>query len=173
LTPSTQYNLTKKKFHIADLVEFFPGLEMPVTLSNDSAWKISENNRPIPAVLIEEYILGWEDEEPDEMTEFVPCFKIEGTTEFTALVYWKAGLLKYEYIIVTLDKRGQLISRKQIAGTSVDGDLIKSYVAHIDEDLTIHIVAGANKEGEHFSSAKSQEFHMDILPGGEVVFAHD
>jgi hypothetical protein len=165
--------LTKAKFHIADLIEFFPVLQMPVTLSNDSAWKISESNKPIPAALIEEFILTWEGEEPDEITEFVPCFKIEGTQDYTAIVYWKAALLKYDYILVTLDKTGQIISRKQIAGMSVEGDIIKTYVAHIDEDLTIHIMAGVNRDGEEFNSAQSQEFHMDILPGGEVVFAND
>ena len=66
---------------------------------------------------------------------------------------------------------GELIERKVIASTLVDGDIIKKSVATIDPDWIIHIVAGANKaESIEYNADQSQAFNMELLSDGQIIF---
>lgn len=161
------------KPRLEDLLLFFPKVELPVTFSDDYISTFSVNNKPIPSALIEEFILRWEGEEVDEFTEYVPCIQVPETDDYQALVYWKAGLLRYEFILVTIDKAGTLISRKPIASTLSDNNTVRKSVARIDEDLIIHIVAGENEGDREYDPAKSQGFSMEIIPTGDIIFTSD
>ena len=125
-----------------EFLSFFPVVDLPITLSEDMVEIFSKNNKVLPSSAIAEFISKWEPE-IDEYVEFIPCIQLPAEEEFIGLVYWKGGLMQYEYIIVTLTKKGELISRKSISSTIVEGDAIKKSVAHIDEDLIINIMAGA------------------------------
>lgn len=158
---------------IHDLLNYFPEVELPVTLSEEYISTFSTSNKPLPIALIQEFIIRWEAEESDEFTEYVPCLKIPDTEEYFALVYWKGGLLKYEFILVTLQKDGTLITRRPIASTMSDNNTVRKSVAKIDEDLIIHIVAGENMPETIYDPADSQSFSMEILPSGDVLFTMD
>lgn len=165
--------MKKNKIRIQDLLNFFPKVSLPITLSEDMASAFSANNKPIPNVLYHHYIIAWENEEYDEYTEYVPCLQLDGLEDFHALVYWKGGLLKYEFILVTLTLEGDLISRRPIASTMSDNFSIRSSVAHIDEDLSINIMAGEELRGETYDTNKSQSFGMEITHDGTIIFIND
>jgi hypothetical protein len=152
--------------------DFFPEAELPLILSQDHIAEFSEMNAPFPQKFIEEVLLKWETD-IDEYTEFLPCVSLPVQDNYLALIYWKGGLLKYEFILVTVNKSGHLISRKSIATTIAEGSVIKNSVAYIDEELQITIVAGQNPDGALYDSSLSQKFNMEILYNGEIVLILD
>jgi len=158
---------------LSHFLEYFPEVELPVTISEESILTFDSMNEVLPKQLIEHYIIKWEgNQEIDEYTEFIPCFRLPDSSEdYHAIVYWKGGLLKYEYLLVTIDKRKDtLITRKSIAGLISDGNQIKQSVAQIDEDLIIHIMAGINNANEDFNPQNSQAFNMEIMSTGDIIF---
>ncbi|MDF1695479.1 MAG: hypothetical protein P1U56_06590 [Saprospiraceae bacterium] len=162
----------KKEIRLDELLSFFPEVELPIEITEDLVMTAESVNKVFPKVIVEEYIAIWEGgEDFDEFTEFVPILQIKEAEEFHALVYWKGGLMKYEYILVTLDKLGEFITRKPIASTLSDGKTVKKSVAKIDEDMIIHIMAGENEVNGKYDPSRSQAFNMEILFSGDVIFS--
>jgi len=150
---------------------FFPEIELPVTISEDSAIEFSKYNKPLAQVLIERIIIPIEGGEIDEYTEFTPCFQLPTDDDYTAYVYWKGRLLLYEYILVTFDKSGNLISRKVICGTRVEDDKVIQSACNIDEDLIIHIIVGGQTQNSQYDAQSSQAMSMEILSSGDIIFS--
>lgn len=150
-------------------LSFFPEIELPVTLTDESIDHISATNDALPDQLIQEVLKKWDTAEDDEFTEYVPCFQWKNE-KIHCLVYWKASLMKYEYFLVTTNEKGDMIQRKSLCGTIVEGDIIKKSVARIEDSTTINIVAGANFNTSEYSGEQSQSFSWEIMANGEIVF---
>jgi hypothetical protein len=155
-----------------EFIRFFPEAELPLMLSQDQLPEFSDINEPFSAQFIEEVLTLWE-KEIDEFTEFIPCAHLPVQEEYLGLVYWKGGLLKYEFILATINKKGELISKKPIATTVVENSVIKQSAAYIDPDLNITILAGQNIDGALYDSSLTQKFSMEILFNGEIVLHLD
>ena len=151
------------------ILYYFAETELPVMVSEDYLQDYERDNNPFPQSFVDEVIPEWE-KEIDEFTEFIPCFRIPAQENFHAVVYWKGGLLKYDFILVTLDKNGQMINRKSISNTIVTGNIIKKSVASIETDLIINIIAGQSMDGTEYDAGESKAFSMEILPNGEIIF---
>ena len=161
-----------KEIQLKDLLSFFPEVELPIEFTDELVIAADSVNKVLPASIIEEYIVKWEGgEQFDEFTEFVPILRIKEAEEFHALVYWKGGLMKYEYVLVTLDRLGIFITRRIIASTLSDGSTVKKSVSKIDQDMIIHIMAGENRVNEKYDPSRSQAFNMEILPSGDIIFS--
>jgi hypothetical protein len=160
---------------LESFLSYFPEIVPPITLTEDSIDHINATNDPLPFYLVNKFIESWEviDESESEFIEYVPCLKLPKLNKFHSLIYWKAGLLKYDFILANIDETGQLIQRKTLCGTIVENELIKKSVANIDEDYIIHIVAGAHKTTEiGYDASYSQTFSMEIMANGEIVVSH-
>jgi len=161
-----------ENIRLEDLLSFFPEVELPLEVTEDLVMTAETVNKVLPKSIIEAYFIKWENnEEIDEFTEFVPILKVAETEEFHAIIYWKGGLMRYEYILVTLDKLGNLISRKPVASTISDGITVKKSVAKIDEDLIIHIMAGESIADGKYDPANSQAFNMEVIHTGDIIFS--
>ena len=154
------------------ILHYFPETSLPVFVSEDHLSEYEAESDPFPQAFIDEILLDWE-KEADEFTEFIPCFKLPKEEKFSAVVYWKGGLLRYDFILVTLDKNGEMISKKSIANTIVNDLIIRKSVASIEPDLIINIIAGQTLDGEEYDASMSKAFAMEILPSGEIIFAMD
>ena len=154
------------------ILHYFPETELPVLISEDHLSEFEINSDPFPQVFIDEVLLDWE-KDADEFTEFIPCFRLPKEEKFNAVVYWKGALLRYDFVMVTLDKNGELINKKSIANTIVHDNVIKKSVASIEPDLIINIIAGQTLDGEEYDASMSKAFAMEILPTGEIIFAMD
>lgn len=152
-----------------DLLQFFPELELPVTLTEQSAEEFSRHNKAIPEVLIQKF-LRQENEIWDELTEIVPCFKIPSTDSFHAIVFWKAKLQHYEYIMTTFDQSGEFIDGKVIAGTIFKGNMIIRTVATIDTDWIIQTVVGEENTTDSSLNKDSKAYTLELLGTGEIIF---
>jgi len=152
------------------ILHYFAETTLPVMVSEDYLDEYESLNSPFPQVFIDEVLTEWETE-IDEFTEFSPCFKLPAQDNFYAVVYWKGGLLRYDFVLVTLDKKGEVINRKSIANTLVTGNIIKKSIASIEPDLIINIIAGQTLDGEEYDASMSKSFAMEILPNGHVIFS--
>lgn len=160
-----------RNFTFSDFVERFPEVDLPVNLTSESIFAIDKENLPLPEEMILAFLGEIEAHDFDEFTEYIPCFRLKETHQFTAVVYWKAQLLQYQYILATFDQKNEFIKSAVIAGTQTDGDEILQSVAHIDEDWVIQILEGKSKiESEQYDPNQSKSYNMEILATGEIIF---
>lgn len=165
--------MQQKKIRFSHYLNYFPELELPITLGEETHHAFSQKNDPLPALAIQQFILPLEKEEEEEdLIEYIPCFKIAKTDGFHAIVYWKAGLLNYQYTLVTYEPKGELIDTRVIAGTFSDGKSMTNSVATIEEDLMIYVVTGHSVNAEEvYDAGASTTIDLEILPDGSIINA--
>lgn len=168
---NTEENKTSPRPTFNDLLSRFPSVDLPITLGVDTHHDFSQNNPPLSQALIDNFILPLESEEADELTEFIACFQLPATEQYRAVVYWRAGLLNYQYTLVTFDPKGQFIDQRVIAGTYYDGDQLTQSMATVTEELQVYIVSGQGQAEsfEDYSAASSTAYRLQIGTGGKIV----
>lgn len=168
----------KKNSLFESFYSFFPEIELPITLSEEYTNIFSKYNKALPLQLIENFILDQQlffgdekenDLETEEIEEYLPCFRLPENKNYHGIVYWKASLLKYEYILHTFDLKGNSISRQVIASTTSDGKNIRQVVATIDPDLEIYIMGGDTGSGDIYDPENSKAFSLEITESGQIV----
>lgn len=123
-------------------LSYFPEVTLPVTLTFDSRRAFGADMPPLPELLAAPFFFRWEEEVPDPWTEFLPGFQVR-MGKFQALVYWKAALLHYAYVMVIVDAQGGLIDRMLLAETIAGQDEIRQGAALIREDGMILMAESA------------------------------
>ena len=163
----------KSEINFSEFLDYFPKVDLPIALSDAIIHEISKVNKVFPAAVISQYFSTWDDQ-IDETSEFLPCCQLPEQEDFYALIYWKASLMSYEFILATFDKKGQLIQKKLIAGMSSNGSTILQSVAKIEDDLSIHIVTGEQAaEQQNYDPSFSKAYYMEILPNGQLISSKD
>jgi hypothetical protein len=153
-----------------EFIEFFPELLPPVSLLPDLQ-QIPLEPVPLPAILLEAYILPIEAGETDEFTEYIPYGRIADTSGFHALVYWKAGVLRYEFILATYNAAGKPISHAIVGGMRYEDEGAIYSVAVIHPDLRITIAEGMSTMDDDMPQyEETQTYQMAILQSGELVY---
>lgn len=153
----------------------FPEVELPITLTTDAHVEFSRHNVAIPDAFTRYYLASVDDDEA--FTEYVACFKVPDTRSFHAIVYWKAGLLTYEYIMATFDEAGELLDKRTIAGTLADGDRLTRSVATIETDWLINIVEGSENtdsdDALDFNPSLSRVTSLELNADGGIIVAEE
>jgi hypothetical protein len=158
------------KVKFQNYLEKFPIIDLPITLSDDLHMTFSQENDPFNALMIEQYISEVEGEMPDDFTEFIPCFKIPETHDFHAIVYWKASLMNYQYVMACYDKAGNLLDKRILGGTYSDGKIVTKSVVTIDPDWMIYVVTGQVEGSDKiYDATGSTAFDLELLPDGRIV----
>lgn len=153
----------------AEFIEFFPLIELPFSLLPDIS-QIPSHTIPLPEVLLETYILPIEGEEVDEYTEYIPYGRLTGTKGFHAVIYWKAGVMQYEFILATYSLDGQLLSHAIIGGLRSDDQGLLHSVAVIHEDLSMTIAEGLSSNGKTLNPDEANTYQMTIKPSGQISY---
>ena len=164
----------KQKVDFKYFLGKFPKIDLPITLSEDSHFDFSRVNEPLPLEMIQQYLINPKDqvELDDEYGEYIACFQLKKTEKFHAIVYWKATLLNYQYVMLTFSPKGTLIDRSVIAGTKVENNTLIRSVATIDEDWIIYVMAGVSATTEDaYDAASSKSFHLELLATGKIISA--
>lgn len=161
---------SKKKAGFTTLITKFPKAKLPLELAPDSYRNFEKKNKPLSLDSIKNFLID-EQEEVDEFTEFIPCFRLPDTTNFHALVFWQAGLMEYHYILITFNKNGHLIDKKSIAGTIPHANAFKISIANIKSSQKIEV-----KEGSADTNTKnltptsfSHYYHLNISDNGKIT----
>ena len=151
-------------------LEKFPAAKLPIILSDESHHDFAKENDPLPPPIVQDFIIHYEPSEPDEFTEYIACFQIPTPKkDFKAIVYWKAGLLNYDYVVATYEgKTGVMIDKKAIAGTKVVGNAVKRIVATIFEDFSIVTAEGVEEKNVDYIADSSQTHRYEILENGRI-----
>ncbi len=158
-----------KKVSFTTFLKKFPPVALPVTLGSDTHIEFSRANTPLDPLEIEDYIIPLEENEVDEFTEFIPCFCIPDTDEFIGIIYFKAGLMDYQYRIVTYDKGGVVVANEVIGGLFSNGKMIAQSVATIDPSWTIHIVSGQGKaDATTYDPLESTTKELEMFKDGVI-----
>jgi len=155
--------------HFAEFIDFFPPLEPPFSLLPDIS-QIPYTPVPLPSVLLDAFILPFEGEETDEFTEYIPYARIAGKHDYHALVYWKAGVMQYEFILATYSKDGKLLSHAIIGGIRSDDNGILHSVAVINKDMSITIAEGVAAENDNYDLDQTNTYQMSIQPTGQITY---
>jgi hypothetical protein len=155
------------KVNFTNYLGRFPEIELPVTLRDDSNHDF-EANPPLQDEMIEQYITRYEAVEVDDFTEYMACFQLPPNEKFQAIVYWKAGLLNYDFVVATHGKDGNMIDKKAIAGIKVVGQDIVRSIATIDNDLAINIAEGMEINGGDFNADATKTRRFQILESGLI-----
>ena len=159
-----------KNVAFSAFLERFPEVDLPITLGDDLHMTFSRENEPLQDQMIRQHLLRAEDRAPDEFTEYIPCFRLKDTHEFHALVWWRAGLLDYQYVMATFDNKGNFLDRRVLGGTFAGDDKITRSIPTIDADWTIHVVSGqTDKNDKTYDAHASTSFELELLPDGKVV----
>ncbi len=154
----------------AEFIEFFPELDLPLSLLPDVS-QIPVDPLPLPGTLQEAFILPFEAHEVDEFTEFVPFGRIASTKDFHVMVYWKASLLRYEYILATYSNEGVPLSHAIVGGIRYEEEGVLHSVAVLHEDLQIVIAEGlVDEQLLGMDPAQTQTYQMAISPEGIITY---
>ena len=155
--------------HFTEFIDFFPLLKPPFNLLPDIT-QIPSNADPLPGVLLDAFIAPFEGEEADEYTEYVPYGRIAGTKDFHALIYWKAGVMQYEFILATYTLDGKPINHAIVGGLHYDENGILHSVAVIHDDLSITIAEGTATENDETDLDQTNTYQMSIEPTGQITY---
>jgi len=162
-----------KKIKAATFAQFinaFPELDLPIVLSDENLRRFSADNTPLSQILIETFIIPYEEEINNEFTEYIPCFRVKNTNDFHTIIYYKADLLKNTYIMVSFDKDAKLLSSMVIGGMMVNDKHIIRSISTIEEDWKIYIVENTSlKEEEQFDPSASKAIRLELLATGEII----
>ena len=151
-------------------LEKFPEIELPVTLSDDLHHTFGKVNNPLSPLMVQQHITPFEKEVINDLTEYIACFRIPETYEFFAIVYWKAALMDYQYILATYDKKGNFIDSRSIGGTFSDGKTVIKSVATFEPDWVIYIMTGQiGGTGGTYDAETSKTIELGMMPDGRIV----
>lgn len=156
-----------KKVEFQQFLDKFPIVELPITLGENTHHLFSKNNDPFQQGMIDQFLTRGS---LDEYTEFIPCCRIPDTSDFYALIYWKAGLLEYEYYMVTFSKKGILIDERYIAGTRVKNEKLINVVTSFEEDWIFYSAEGESSAAEDkMDKTSTKAFNLELLATGKIV----
>jgi hypothetical protein len=151
-----------------DFLKRFPEVAPPVTLRDDTN-RDFEANDPLSDNMIAEYIGFYEPTHADDMTEYMAGFSLPKQENYRALVYWRAALLNYDYVLATYNpKTGKMIDKKAIAGTKVVGNQLRHTIATIDETNAIFIAEGTDTEGGDYDANSTTARRFQIVESGII-----
>ncbi len=151
--------------NFGELLEYFPPVELPLSLSGDAHLLFSRLNKPIPQEVVGRYF-----DLSDEYVEYVPCFRLKPAPSIVALVTWKASLLEYEYLLTTFTSAGKQCHARSIAGLKSNGETMLERVATIDSDHTIMVAEGLSKLDQRYYDAANSRTHTLIIDTeGQII----
>lgn len=160
----------EQRLKFSDFIRCFSEVEWPAILTEESYRNFSDHNKPIPQLLLDAFVNPFE--EVDEHTEFIPCLTWKVTDKVTAIIYWKASLLQYQYVLATYDENGLQLDNQTIAGAVYSDRKIIRKVSTIISDNNIQVVEGAeNITTGDLNAAGTNRYALEILEDGEVVYA--
>jgi len=104
-------------------------------------------------------------------SQYIPYGRIVGTKDYYAMIYWKAGVMRYEFILGTYSKEGDPLSHAIVGGLRYEEEGVLHSVAVIHEDLSITIAEGiAEADAMDLNPEQTQTYQMAISPSGVITY---
>ncbi len=155
---------------LTQFIKLFPNLEPPLTLTEESIFEFSKRNKLINEEMARSFFNTIEEDfATDDDREYVPCFRLSISEEYHSLVYWRAKALNYEYYLINLNKKGELLDRRLIGGLIATKDSILRMATSIDINNVIYIVASLSDQDGHIDELETQTYSLETLPDGSII----
>ncbi len=135
----------------ADFTKRFPKAQFPLVLGELSYRNFEKLAELLPEADLGAYVAPLEPS-LDEYTEVLPVARFKHA-DYTAVIYWKAGLLHNHYRLATFDKLGNAVDNRVLAGQYMDGAEVTASAATLTEDRVVYIVSGQTELTERLGSA--------------------
>ncbi len=151
-----------------DFIHKFPVIRLPILLSPESQIEFSRDNTALHPLEIERFIGP---QNKDTLEEIVPCFRLPETNDFVAIVYWRAQLLVYEYVLASYSLQGELLSRKVIAGIKSNTQTVIQRAVTIDEDWNIYTSDSERDADQHLHTdmGKTSTKSYELIETGDIL----
>jgi len=166
---SLEEDMAKERLTFRNLLKYFPLVDLPVQLTDDTHFVFSKENKILPEDFVYTFLVKEAEEEADPYTEYLPCLRIEGLGDFIALVVWKASVMNYSYILFTFDGKGQIITEQVIAGTKSNGDTLLLRQATISDSGSIDIIEGIGDSDGKYDPTQSRTYQYELLASGDIL----
>jgi hypothetical protein len=150
----------------------FPLVSLPLTLRDDSN-RDFENNEPLSPELVARFIQTYEPTDADDFTEYMACFSLpkrQKEQTFQVIVYWKAMLMNYDFVLATYDiKTEKMIAKRVIAGLSFDreNNIIRT-LASVSPEYSIIKARGAGSEKGDYEPDSTLVEHIEVSDSGLI-----
>lgn len=147
------------------LLEYFHHIELPISFEPHHTHQLTEKNNTIPTDLAKVFLDENLTEEQEEYVELISFGRISLGNGCIGLVYWKADLMNYEYILVNLDKNGEILAKKRIGGTQYVEKRLLHTVATIEPNLSVSNETYQEQRPERILAAENWQ----IMENGEMM----
>lgn len=162
-----------KAISFASFIDYFPEIDLPIVLTEESIHGFSKLNKPLP-IIAYSYFLSQETELPDEYTEYIPCLRFQPSDEVVVILLWKGGLLSYDYILISYNiTSNQEVNRKIIAGTKIFEDTIIKSSAVISADYEVDILVNSYNSELQMYPERSEQFVVEVMANGTMTAIHE
>lgn len=151
-----------------NFLDVFPVVELPVTLTESLHHELERANLPFAQAILLSYVQPADMGEIDEFTEYIPGFKLTHEKAFKAVVFWKASLMVYEYILATFTPKGELIASAVISKVEAKEGVITQSATVITPEWVIYVSEGKVASDE-FDATQAVNYSYEVLPNGEIV----
>ena len=152
-----------------DFLNVFPEISLPATLTDSLHHELERANLPFAQALLLEFIVPTDEGKIDEFTEYMPAFKITKGETFAAVVFWKAGLMVYEYILATFNPKGLLIATEVIFKNEAANGKLSEAVTVITPEWMVYVAEATHGVDDEFDPSKAVNYSFEVLPNGEIV----
>ena len=147
----------------------FPIIELPISVTKETFEECSIHNQPLP-LWVYENIISLIDDISSEHIEYIPCFRFVHSKDIDCLLLAKIDLLHYQYILVSIDKKGLIIDFMTIAGLEILDDIYQKYtLARIENDQKIYQVESQGLIQDEYSTLEPKYYMLEI--GGDGKFS--
>jgi len=150
------------------LLDYFPQLEPPISITSSSITEISGVNKALPYELLFEFVLNFREE--NEYREWIPVLSLPPDGDHYVLVLWELDVLTYTCLLATYHKDGRLLDHVAIAKLQADtvGD-VSMQAAVIDEDSLIYTVHSDQVRPTTDAIDEKSTTIMEVLPNGKIL----
>lgn len=156
---------------LTQFIKLFPQLEPPLTITEESIFTFSKKNKLINQDAIQTYFSTIEkdfDGEAEDL-EYVPCFRLSINDNYHSLVYWRARTLCYEYFLINIDKKGNLLDRRLVGGLIAQKGSLLRMALSIDINHIFYVAVSMTDEQDSKTEATSQTYSLEMFPDGTIV----
>ncbi len=151
----------------AAYLDRFEKQTLPLQITEKTYKLINELNEPLPDIIVSTFIKREGDNE--DVAEYVPVLRLPDTEEVIAIVFWRAGLMRYDYYLASYNQRGDLLDQRLVASTRYEDNNITRSILKIDEEGLIFVVKGEIPlNSKDYEASSSKHSYFEVLPDGSI-----
>lgn len=158
-------DIDKIRFEV--FLDKFDKQQLPLQLTQDTYKQINDLNEPLADIIVSTFIKR--EGKDEDLAEYVPVLRLPDTEEVIGIMFWRAGLMQYDYYLATYSQVGELLDQRLVASTKYDDKHITRSIIKIDEEGLVFVVTGDQSlESKDYEAGSSKHSYFEVLPDGSI-----